>query len=950
MSENTVERRSFLTPLLQLTSFRLFLSGLGVLCVVVLAAAFTYQAPLPDNTVSLPIRVIPLDGTTPGTTTITVGVSDPSGVETLYLKGHALGYHMSEWTENGTPDWDGGTGGTDPNDRYDQKASFRINNGSWVDLTNENVTCKYPEKLYGCIAGAFQTIRLEVPISETGALDSGTNTITFRFNGTEGVSSGYRILDVELRRSGDSDAIDGTTFEYEDPETWTSPEGYNNSSAISEGETLFKKQGILVGEAILSPTREKSSLTASCANCHARDGRDLKYFNYSNQSIVARSRFHGLTESQGKKIAAYIRSIDLELPNYDCNGDGTPESRETVCGAWPWNPPYQPGPGLDEKPVEWWAAGAGVDAVLEDDIDAFQYAKQAYQSGNTDTDSSLNVREFPLAVQFPDWNNWLPDIAPQEFRSDWESTDLYQKLVNGIPPQIDTPTDVEGLVDETASNTCSNFLKGLYGTMSSARYPSTEKNGDSNPIARFTKETSKRQWNVVRLWELMTKYKLEDKGKEMFLQGEQPCGRKQFFADRSWPKKNMDLFLVSPHMIQRSQSSCAYRSSKKCKYYSSIWYELQLVVNMGQRGRTGNGGPMDWNYQGSLERSSTFSGHSQFLRGWRNLIANWQNRNIGNPWRGFNTSPSQFFKFRQSHWAGGTQGLIYRTNQYNYGGEGINLTKRRKLTEWALEEFAEKIWAHPFDEWLVCPEDNPDCSDGKLEPSTVSPPRDAGIGSIDQLKYDDKFYKGLATVANENVRPTLLDSLARWGEHFWPKGDFEQWMCESNGGPLECASTTVSTQSIGLSPGWNLVSSRVQPSNDSMSAIFSNVETDLKVVQNQQGDAYDPTSGGDALTTWDARQGYRVYMNATGTITVDGTALNSPTFDLNKGWNLVPFYPSREMPVEDAFSPISDKIEVVKDENGNAYIPGLGLNMIGTLKPGRAYKVFLSSSASFSYP
>jgi hypothetical protein len=43
------------------------------------------------------------------------------------------------------------------------------------------------------------------------------------------------------------------------------------------------------------------------------DGRDLKYFNFSNNSIITRSRFHGLTTLQGEQIAAYIRS--LRFPN-----------------------------------------------------------------------------------------------------------------------------------------------------------------------------------------------------------------------------------------------------------------------------------------------------------------------------------------------------------------------------------------------------------------------------------------------------------------------------------------------------------------------------------------------------------------------------------------------------------------------------------------------------------
>ena len=65
-------------------------------------------------------------------------------------------------------------------------------------------------------------------------------------------------------------------------------------------------------------------------------GRDLKFFNYSNASIQSRSAFHGLTSQQGLDIAAYIRGIS------DTNAAPGP-----VCR--PWNPPYQPGAGLDKQ-------------------------------------------------------------------------------------------------------------------------------------------------------------------------------------------------------------------------------------------------------------------------------------------------------------------------------------------------------------------------------------------------------------------------------------------------------------------------------------------------------------------------------------------------------------------------------------------------------------------------
>ena len=64
-------------------------------------------------------------------------------------------------------------------------------------------------------------------------------------------------------------------------------------------------------ESPLAPTKE---LHAHCTDCHAEDGRDLKYFNYSNLSIIERAKFHGMTAEDGRDIAGYIRGLATPAP------------------------------------------------------------------------------------------------------------------------------------------------------------------------------------------------------------------------------------------------------------------------------------------------------------------------------------------------------------------------------------------------------------------------------------------------------------------------------------------------------------------------------------------------------------------------------------------------------------------------------------------------------------
>lgn|GEM_PF-4318681 len=90
---------------------------------------------------------------------------------------------------------------------------------------------------------------------------------------------------------------------------------------------------------------------ASCGSGHARAGRDLRYFNYSDFSIQQRAAFHGLSETEAKAVLAYVRLGD--------KGPAVP----LVASAAPLNPPCQPDPSLDAPQVEGWAAGAGLEAA-----------------------------------------------------------------------------------------------------------------------------------------------------------------------------------------------------------------------------------------------------------------------------------------------------------------------------------------------------------------------------------------------------------------------------------------------------------------------------------------------------------------------------------------------------------------------------------------------------------
>jgi hypothetical protein len=199
----------------------------------------------------------------------------------------------------------------------------------------------------------------------------------------------------------------------------------------------------------------------------------------------------------------------------------------------------------------------------------------------------------------------------------------------------------------------------------------------------------------------------------------------------------------------------------------------------------------------------------------------------------------------------------------------------------------------------------------------------------------------------------------------WPLGNDRAWM-DANANlnrvpnpPLwnEIAAgytpPSTGSQTIGLAQGWNLISSRINPSEPAIESVFGGIDSDLSLVKNEAGDIYSPAVGLNNIGDWQSREGYLVYMTNSQSMSVSGYGVDPTTsFMLEEGWNLIPYYPDTGMTPEDAFASISSELVMVKNQAGETYVPDPQdpIDDIGQLQPGEAYKVYVSSSVSFSYP
>ena len=602
----------------------------------------------------LPIEVLGSgapDAPAIGSTTLTLA-GDASAVQTLYVQCHRCGfYDAPEFEALAKP-------------LVKTKASLRIvgdssvtnSNAPWIDITNSTVQVDPVALAHGGINGGLVTLSFTLAIDTATrarlVAAPGTNRIEFRFNGTDGNSNGFRVLDVQLQDSTGKNLAPAT-------KTWADISleknaGQNPSAASAAGKALWTGRNLLIKSPIVP-----RKIRAACNDCHATDGRDLQYFNYSNNSIVQRSMFHGLTADQGQDIAAYLRASLYSKVPY-------------VAAATPWNPPFQPGPGLDSKPAVEWSAGAGLAAVLPDGK-AFMKAlfgqpvdstplsvSQANINSVLDATKVLNTREQPVALQFPDWDAWLPPVHPLDLWAPGagQSTGLFETgsqngnpfaAYHAIEAWLDSnknPNGVYGDWSNLTPNQKNNFQWQLQGfgtqtTNFGGGGRGTRVSGDPNnpwgaqiagqkmqaslssataaladlnacgPVGGCTPFSTEAfieradvglyHWMAVKQWEIVETYGLQSQ--QSFHGSVNASG--QWAGDgeaRGWPFSWPSVFYLAPHMLYAPQSTpsglrefyFSWENRLVSYYRTNAWYQLQVTVNPGWGGASN--GPIDWPY------------------------------------------------------------------------------------------------------------------------------------------------------------------------------------------------------------------------------------------------------------------------------------------------------------------------------------------------------------------
>lgn len=170
--------------------------------------------------------------------------------------------------------------------------------------------------------------------------------------------------------------------------------------------------------------------------------------------------------------------------------------------------------------------------------------------------------------------------------------------------------------------------------------------------------------------------------------------------------------------------------------------------------------------------------------------------------------------------------------------------------------------------------------------------------------------------------------------------------------PLSSAAQETRTQQVQLEEGWNLVSLHVRPADSAFASIFGTDAEQVAMVKNENGEVYAPDEGIEQITTWKAGEGYQIHAEAPITLEVTGTAVrpDSTSIVLGEGGNIVPYFPTSKQAVAPALTSVQEALVAVEEEGGARYAPSASSPALDSLRPGRAYKVYVDRADTLRYP
>jgi hypothetical protein len=160
-------------------------------------------------------------------------------------------------------------------------------------------------------------------------------------------------------------------------------------------------------------------------------------------------------------------------------------------------------------------------------------------------------------------------------------------------------------------------------------------------------------------------------------------------------------------------------------------------------------------------------------------------------------------------------------------------------------------------------------------------------------------------------------------------------------------------QQITFPGGWFIYSSYIEAANMDAEIVLNPIVSNLISVKDNDGNAYLPEWSFNGIGELDFRNGYQIKTNTPDTLEICGLKMypeENPIY-IQSGWNIISYLREESADAVVVLEDItaSGNLELLKDYNGNPFLPEWNFNGIGDLNPGQGYKLKVTNSDTLQY-
>jgi len=169
---------------------------------------------------------------------------------------------------------------------------------------------------------------------------------------------------------------------------------------------------------------------------------------------------------------------------------------------------------------------------------------------------------------------------------------------------------------------------------------------------------------------------------------------------------------------------------------------------------------------------------------------------------------------------------------------------------------------------------------------------------------------------------------------------------------IDCIVLTIlDNQQIVIPSGWSGLSGYLDPANPDIEVLLSEIVDDLMIMYNANGEIYQPAHGVNTVVDWNSYNGYYVKLENEVTLNICGSPVETNSLNLIEGWNVIPVLSDVDVPVDDVFLSVSDKVVLIQEIAGiKIWYPTYGIYSLENLMTGKAYLVKVTEAIEITYP